>query len=104
STSSAVYAVMSGGTVVSTCGSVTEMSGTSARAPIVTLILRLVSVTTQNCETSEPDPPVVGTITVGGSGPATLPTPAESVIPPPCTDSNAIAFAASIQLRPPTAT
>ena len=67
---------MSGGTVVSTCGSVTEMSGTSARAPIVTLVWRRVSVTTQNWETSEPDPPVVGTMTVGGSGPVTVPTPA----------------------------
>ena len=67
---------MSCGTVVSVRGSVTEMSGISARAPIVIFIRRAVSVTTQNCETSDPDPPVVGTMTVGGSGPSTFPTPA----------------------------
>ena len=49
-------------------GSVTEISGTSARPPIVTLRCRVVSVTTQNCDTSEPEPPVVGTITIGGIG------------------------------------
>ena len=67
---------MSCGTVPSARGSVTEMSGISARAPIVTLTRRVVSVTTQNCETSDPDPPVVGTMTAGGSGPSTRPTPA----------------------------
>ena len=67
---------MSPGMVVSARGSVTEMSGTSARPPIVALMWRLVSVTTQNWDTSEPDPPVVGTMTVGGSGPGTLATPA----------------------------
>jgi hypothetical protein len=67
---------MSCGTVTSVRGSVTEVSGTSARAPIVILTRRAVSVTTQNCDTSEPEPPVVGTITVGGSGPVTFPTPA----------------------------
>src|SRR6201997_4891970 len=74
---------MSSGTVVRVRGSVTEMSGTSDRAPIVTLSRREVSVTTQNCETSDPDPPVVGTITIGGSGPVTFPTPAYSAISAP---------------------
>jgi hypothetical protein len=63
-----VYAVSSPDIVVSSSGSVTEISGTSARPPIVTLKCRRVSVTTQNCETSDPEPPVVGTMTIGGIG------------------------------------
>ena len=63
-----VCAVNSGDIVVSTCGSVTEISGTSARPPIVAFRRRLASVTTQNCDTSDPEPPVVGTITIGGIG------------------------------------
>jgi hypothetical protein len=54
--------------VVKSSGSVSEISGTSARPPIVTLNWRRVSVTTQNCDTSDPEPPVVGTITIGGIG------------------------------------
>lgn len=63
-----VCAVSSADMVVSSSGSVTEISGTIARPPIVALKRRLVSVTTQNCDTSEPEPPVVGTITIGGIG------------------------------------
>ena len=54
--------------MVSSSGSVSEISGISARPPIVALKRRLVSVTTQNCDTSDPEPPVVGTITIGGIG------------------------------------
>jgi hypothetical protein len=63
-----VCAVSSAGIVVSSCGSVSETSGTSARPPIVLLSLRPVSVTTQNWDTSAPEPPVLGTITIGGIG------------------------------------
>ena len=68
SASRPVWAVSSGGIVVSSSGSVSEISGTSARPPIVAFSPRSVSVTTQNCETSAPEPPVVGTITMGGMG------------------------------------
>jgi hypothetical protein len=68
SASSPVCAVSSADIVVRSSGSVTEISGTSARPPIVALNRRFVSVTTQNCDTSEPVPPVVGTITIGGIG------------------------------------
>jgi hypothetical protein len=68
SASRAVCAESSAGIVVSRLGSVTEMSGTSARPAIVALSLRVVSVMTQNWETSEPEPPVLGTMTIGGMG------------------------------------
>jgi len=68
SASRPVCAVSSLDMVMSSSGSVSEMSGTSARPPIVALIRCLVSVTTQNWDTSEPEPPVVGTMTMGGIG------------------------------------
>jgi hypothetical protein len=58
----------SAGIVVSSSGSVSEISGTRARPPIVAFSRRVVSVTTQNCDTSAPEPPVVGTMTIGGMG------------------------------------
>ena len=63
-----MWAVSSGDIVVRISGSVSETSGTSARPPIVALRPREVSVTTQNCDTSAPEPPVVGTMTMGGIG------------------------------------
>ena len=76
SASSAVCADRSGGMVVSRVGSVTEMSGTSARPAMVALSRRRVSVMTQNWETSAPEPPVLGTITIGGIGLVTASMPA----------------------------
>ena len=62
--------------VVSTRGSITVMSGTSARPRMVILVPRAVSVTMQNCDTSAPVPDVVGTTTSGGMGMVALSTPA----------------------------
>ena len=54
--------------VVSSRGSITETSGTSARPMIVILVCRSVSVTMQNCETSAPVPDVDGSMIIGGIG------------------------------------
>ncbi len=60
SASSPVAAFSSSGIVVSSRGSITETSGTSARPMIVIFVWRRVSVTMQNCETSAPVPDVDG--------------------------------------------
>ena len=75
SASRPVAAARSSGIVVSSRGSVIEMSGTSARPISVALSRRVVSVMTANCETSAPVPAVVGHITVGGIAAVTLSTP-----------------------------
>ena len=75
SASRPVAALSQSGIVVSRCGSTIDMSGTSARPRIVILVLRAVSVTMQNCETSAPVPEVDGTITIGGIGSAIRSTP-----------------------------
>ena len=103
SASSPVCAVNSADIVVSNSGSVTEISGTSARPPIVALKRRLVSVTTQNCDTSDPEPPVVGTITIGGIGLLAWSMPSYSRMCPPFPLRIATALARSMQLPPPIA-
>lgn len=61
--------------VVSSRGSITEISGTRVRLMMVIFTCSVVSVTTQNCETSAPVPEVEGTMTVGGIGCTTRSTP-----------------------------
>ena len=68
SASSPVAALSHSGIVVSSRGSVIEMSGTSARPMIVIFTERAVSVTMQNWETSAPVPDVLGIISSGGIG------------------------------------
>ena len=68
SASRPVAALSQSGIVVRRRGSMTVMSGTSARPRMVILVLRVVSVTMQNCETSAPVPDVDGTTTSGGIG------------------------------------
>jgi len=67
--------VSQAGMVVSSRGSMTEISGTRVLLMIVILVRSAVSVITANCETSAPVPEVDGTITVGGMGWTTLFTP-----------------------------
>ncbi len=62
--------------VASSRGSVTEISGTSARPMIVTFTELAVSVMMQNCDTSAPVPAVDGIISSGGMGRLTRSTPA----------------------------
>jgi hypothetical protein len=76
SASSPVAAARSAGMVDSSRGSVTEISGTSARPMIVTFTLLAVSVMMQNWETSAPVPAVDGIISSGGIGRVTGSTPA----------------------------
>ena len=75
SASRPVAALSHSGIVVSSRGSMTVRSGTSARPRIVILVLRVVSVTMQNCDTSAPVPDVDGTTTSGGIGSRALSTP-----------------------------
>ena len=76
SASSPVAALSHSGIVISSRGSVIEMSGTSARPMIVIFTERAVSETMQNCETSAPVPDVLGIISSGGIGLPTRSTPA----------------------------
>ena len=76
SASRPVAALSASGIVVSSRGSVSEMSGTSARPITVIFTERSVSVTMQNCETSAPVPEVLGIISIGGIGRVTWSTPA----------------------------
>jgi hypothetical protein len=68
SASSPVAALSASGMVVSSRGSITETSGTSARPMMVILVCRSVSVTMQNWETSAPVPDVDGSMISGGIG------------------------------------
>ena len=68
SASRPVAALSHSGMVISSRGSVIEMSGTRARPMIVIFTDRSVSVTMQNCETSAPVPEVLGIISSGGIG------------------------------------
>ena len=70
-----VAALSQSGIVVNRRGSMTVVSGTSARPRMVILVLRVVSVTMQNCDTSAPVPDVDGTTTSGGMGTCALSTP-----------------------------
>ncbi len=76
SASRPVAALSHSGIVVSSRGSVIDVSGTSARPMMVIFTDRSVSVTMQNCETSAPVPDVVGIINSGGIGCNTWSTPA----------------------------
>ncbi len=73
--SNPVAALSHSGMVVSRRGSMTVISGTRARPRMVILVLRVVSVTMQNCETSAPVPEVDGSTTSGGIGMVALSTP-----------------------------
>ena len=68
SASRPVAAPSSSDIVVSSRGSITETSGTSARPMIVIFVCRTVSVTMQNWETSAPVPDVDGIMISGGIG------------------------------------
>ena len=68
SASRPVAALRSSGIVVSSRGSITDTSGTSARPMMVILVCRSVSVTMQNWETSAPVPDVDGSMIIGGIG------------------------------------
>ena len=68
SASSPVAAPSASDIVVSSRGSITETSGTSARPMMVILVCRTVSVTMQNWETSAPVPDVDGIMISGGMG------------------------------------
>ena len=68
SASSPVAALSASDIVVSSRGSITETSGTSARPMMVILVCRTVSVTMQNWETSAPVPDVDGIMISGGIG------------------------------------
>ena len=75
SASRPVAAFSHSGIVISSRGSVIEMSGTRARPMMVIFTDRSVSVTMQNWETSAPVPDVLGIISSGGIGLATRSTP-----------------------------
>ncbi len=80
-----------------------EISGTSVRLMMVTFVALVVSVTTQNWDTSAPVPEVDGTMTSGGMGLTTRSTPSKSRMCPPLADTMATPLAASMQEPPPTA-
>src|SRR5699024_11997388 len=67
-TSNPVVAVKNALFVIKVSGSTIAISGTSDFEMIVNFRSLLESNIMENCDTSEPDPAVVGTITNGGNG------------------------------------